>query len=106
MIETRLTYAQEQLVISVRDTGIGIPAHALRHVWREFRQVQSVDGRRVEGFGLGLAIVRHYATLLGGTCEITSTVGQGTTVCVTLPAQRASTAITYQELPKLPMHQL
>jgi signal transduction histidine kinase len=92
-IDTRITYAEEHLVITVSDTGIGIPSQALPHVWREFRQVQSVDGRRVEGFGLGLAIVRRYATLLGGACEIASTVGQGTTVSVTVPAQRASSAI-------------
>jgi len=86
MIEVRLARDADGFRIRVADTGIGIPPQALPHVWREFRQVQSIDGRRVGGFGLGLAIVRRYATLLGGACEISSTVGQGTTVTITLPA--------------------
>jgi len=93
-IEVRLTYDSSWLVIQVHDTGVGIPEHALPHVWREFRQVQSVDGRRVEGFGLGLAIVRRYTTLLGGSCDLSSTVGRGTTLSVRVPAERLASAMT------------
>lgn len=85
-VDVRLLRNETGLHITVADTGIGIASYALPHVWREFRQVPSVDGRRVGGFGLGLAIVRRYTTLLGGSCNISSTVGRGTTVSVALPA--------------------
>ncbi len=75
-----------QVLISVADTGAGIPARQLEHIWSEFRQVQSSDGRRAGGFGLGLAIVRQYATILRGQYGADSIEGQGTRVWVTLPA--------------------
>jgi signal transduction histidine kinase len=71
--------------IRVTDSGIGIPARLLSHIWSPFRQVPSPDGRRIDGFGLGLAIVRHYVTLLGGRCGADSVEGHGTTVWVVLP---------------------
>ena len=72
--------------LSVVDTGIGIPADDLPHVFDEFRQVERQGGEQSEGTGLGLAIARKTAELLGGTITATSEVGRGTTFTVALPA--------------------
>ena len=86
VIDVHIQLQGPELLISVADTGTGIPNHQLEHIWAEFRQVQLHDGRRVRGFGLGLAIVRQYATLLRGRYGIDSIEGKGTRVWVTLPA--------------------
>jgi len=62
--------------INVRDTGIGIAADQLDNIFREFHQLRSHD-RAIEGFGLGLAIVRRLADLLGHEIEVTSEPGVG-----------------------------
>jgi len=63
-IELELRVHGEELYIGVSDTGVGIPAQQLPFIWSDFRQVQHRDGSYPEGFGLGLAIVRQYATML------------------------------------------
>lgn len=72
-------------IIAVVDTGCGIPKDAQQRVWEEFRQVG--DGLRAGGFGLGLAIVRHYVQAMGGESELNSEPGEGTRVTVRLPAE-------------------
>jgi len=75
-----------EFIIEVTDTGMGVPPEELPHIWSEFRQVQSPRDRSRGGFGLGLAIVRLYTTLLGGRYGAESEVGCGTRVWVNLPA--------------------
>jgi signal transduction histidine kinase len=76
----------------VEDTGIGIPQQELTKVFEEFHQVRGAHQRGRSGTGLGLPYARSLVTLLGGTIELTSTVGVGTTVIATLPADAASAA--------------
>ena len=71
--------------LTVTDTGIGIPVDKLQMVWQPFTQVDSSYTRQQGGTGLGLAIVRSVVNLLGGHATLTSTVGTGTAVQVTLP---------------------
>ena len=76
-----------QTELSVTDTGSGIAADFLPHVFERFRQADSSTARSFGGLGLGLAIVRQLAELHGGQVSVTSPgLGQGTTVTVTLPA--------------------
>jgi cell cycle sensor histidine kinase DivJ len=73
-------------VLTVSDTGIGIPAEKLELLGRPFMQVQDGFTREYEGTGLGLALVKGLVALHGGRLHIRSTAGEGTVVTVTLPA--------------------
>jgi signal transduction histidine kinase len=72
--------------IWVRDSGIGIPDDQISHVFEPFFQVESGPTRRYPGIGLGLAIARDLARAMDGEVRLESTVGEGTTVSVFLPA--------------------
>jgi two-component system sensor histidine kinase SenX3 len=78
------TPAQVSLV--VRDTGVGIPARDLPRIFERFYRVDRARSRETGGTGLGLAIVRHVAENHGGSVEVTSELGAGTTFSVLLPA--------------------
>ncbi len=69
----------------VRDTGIGMPPNAASYIFEPFQQVDGTDKRKYKGTGLGLAITKRLVERLGGSIEIASELGHGTTFSVTLP---------------------
>lgn len=73
------------VVIEVTDTGSGIPADDLPHVFDRFWRAEKSRSRRTGGSGLGLAIVRKLVEAHGGTAEATSTEGEGSTFALRLP---------------------
>jgi signal transduction histidine kinase len=73
------------LNISVEDTGIGIPPHALDFIFDPFRQVDGTTTRAHSGTGLGLAIAKSYVNQLGGSIHVKSVPGEGSTFIVLLP---------------------
>jgi CheY-like chemotaxis protein len=73
----------------VRDTGGGIPADQLPHVFERFRRVEGAAARTHEGTGIGLALVQELGRLHGGSVSVTSEVGRGTTFRVAIPAGHA-----------------
>ena len=74
-------------VLTVSDTGIGIPPEHQQRVFQRFYRVDKSHSRASGGTGLGLAIVKHAAEVQGAEIRLESTPGKGTTVMVTFPGQ-------------------
>ena len=81
---TLVDHANEVL-LSVSDTGTGIPAHELSNVFKRFHRVQGAPGRTYEGTGIGLALVESLVKLHGGSVALESKIGQGTTFSIRIP---------------------
>jgi signal transduction histidine kinase len=79
---------QGDLVISIKDTGIGIPSEHLERVLNPFEQVADHLTKENEGTGLGLPIARALIELHGGSLTLSSALGVGTTVALRLPHER------------------
>ena len=79
--------AGRTVAILVRDTGVGIPVESRSKVFEDFRQLDSSPARGYGGTGLGLSICARLAQMLGGTIDLQSTVGQGSTFTLKLPAR-------------------
>jgi two-component system, OmpR family, sensor kinase len=79
-------------ILEVTDTGIGIPAEAIPHVFERFYRVDGARSRQLGGTGLGLAIVKSICTAFGGTVAVQSTMGSGTTFRVELPLETNGTS--------------
>ena len=82
------------LVLSVRDTGCGIPESAQGVVFESFRQVDGGANRRHGGTGLGLAISRGLVGQMGGTLALESEVGRGSLFTIRLPIDRVATPVS------------
>ena len=80
------------LILTVSDTGIGIPADKLALIGQPFMQVQNEYTRRYEGTGLGLSLVKGLVALHGGTFVIESKPGEGTVIAIRLPADGSGIA--------------
>jgi PAS domain S-box-containing protein len=74
-----------RFLLSVRDTGIGIPAKDVSRIFREFEQLDSGTARRYGGTGLGLPVTQKLVDLMGGSISVQSEVGIGSTFTVRLP---------------------
>ena len=87
-IMVRLALVDDGAMLSIRDTGCGIPADQLPGIFQPFEQSAKGYGHAKGGTGLGLALVRSLTELHGGTCRIDSEVDMGTLVTVFIPWPR------------------
>ena len=87
-----------EIRLAVRDTGIGIPAHAIKELFQEFHQLEAGDGRRYDGTGVGLALSRRLARALGGEIDVRSGEGEGSTFTLVLP--RIAALVTVERPPQ------
>jgi len=86
-VEIKTVQTNNQIIISVTDSGIGISAEHLPHIFDEFRQADGSTSRKYGGTGLGLAIAKKYANLLGGNISVTSVLEKGSTFTLSLPVE-------------------
>ena len=86
--EVKITVRKEggKSILTVADTGIGIPKEDQARVFERFYRVDKSHSRKIGGTGLGLSIVKHAVSYLGGEIFLESVEGEGTTVTVTFPA--------------------
>jgi len=87
------------VVVSVQDSGVGIPTDQLDRVFEEYFQVENASRDRRKGLGLGLAIVKHIANLLGHSLNVSSLPGKGSTFAVSLPLVREASSPRLEEYP-------
>ncbi|HEY9830142.1 MAG TPA: PAS domain S-box protein, partial [Stenomitos sp.] len=80
-----LRWADDHVELEVRDTGTGIPAEEMPHLFERFHRVEGARGRTYEGSGIGLSLVQELVKLHGGTIQVRSVVNQGTTFWVSIP---------------------
>jgi two-component system cell cycle sensor histidine kinase PleC len=79
---------EQHMSIAISDTGIGIPPEKICDLGQPFSQIESTASRRYQGSGMGLFITKALVERHGGDLEIESRLGEGTTVTISLPADR------------------
>ncbi|MBN2293422.1 MAG: response regulator [Pirellulales bacterium] len=89
-----------RIQFDVEDTGIGLPEKAIRHIFEPFTQVDSSASRRYGGTGLGLAVSRKLARLLGGDITARSKQGKGSTFKLTIDPGSLDDVLWLDALPK------
>lgn len=82
---------EERVLLSVADTGIGIPTEHQERIFERFYRVDKSRSKELGGTGLGLSIVKHAARLHGAEIELQSEAGSGTTITVSFPKTRERT---------------
>jgi signal transduction histidine kinase len=85
IITVRSWRADEQVLVSVSDTGVGIPVEDQDRIFEQFEQGSLEDGRRPDGAGLGLALSKEFVEMHGGRIWVESEAGQGSTFTFSLP---------------------
>ncbi|ACC81440.1 ATP-binding protein [Nostoc punctiforme] len=84
-IAVSLQWANDHIEFAVKDTGIGIPAEEIPHLFKRFHRVKGAQGRTFEGSGIGLSLVQELVQMHGGTVKVTSVLGAGSCFTISIP---------------------
>jgi len=84
-VEVRLERQGEAAVVTIKDSGMGIPKEDMVHLWEEFYRASNARQSSIVGTGLGLSIVKRWVETFNGFISVQSREGQGTTFTVTFP---------------------
>ncbi|WP_448266609.1 ATP-binding protein [Nostoc sp. DSM 114159] len=84
-IAVSLQWSNDHVEFAVKDTGIGIPAAEIPHLFERFHRVKGAQGRTFEGSGIGLSLVQELVQMHGGTVDVTSLLGAGSCFTVSIP---------------------
>lgn len=85
---------ENDLIIKVSDTGLGIPKEDLPRIFERFYRVDKARSRQIGGTGLGLAIVKHVAISFGGKVEVNSEIEKGTEFTITIPLRPVNSSVS------------
>lgn len=85
-ITVTLTTAKNQVLLKVKDTGVGIPEKDIPKMFERFHRVENITGRTYEGTGIGLSLISELVKLHQGTITVQSKSGEGSEFTVTLPS--------------------
>jgi len=88
---------ENNLILEIKDTGIGIPNDKLQGIFDAFKQVDGSISREYGGTGLGLSISKTIVDLMNGKIEVSSVFGKGTSFVVSIPLVKASKKIEYKK---------
>lgn len=109
-VEIEITQVDQNIQVSIKDSGVGISEEHLPYIFDEFRQADGSTSRKFGGSGLGLAIARKFANLLGGTISVISTPSQGSEFILNLPIKSVAinqiTDVNPARILKQKIHQL
>lgn len=100
-IQAELNRPNNQLTLTVTDTGVGIPKNKHEQVFNSFEQADTSTTRQFGGTGLGLAIVKNLVKLMNGDIILTSAVGLGTKFEVSLPIAWQEGKVASENIPRL-----
>ena len=78
------------MIISITDNGIGMAEEFQKHIFEAFERERTATITQIEGSGIGMGIVKKLVDLMGGTIEVESKLGEGSTFTVTIPCKKAS----------------
>jgi PAS domain S-box-containing protein len=98
-VEVDVTGTEDKVVVSIKDSGLGIPTEDIPHLFQKFYRVENVDRQAIGGTGLGLYLCRRLVETMQGRLWVESTFGTGSTFFVELPR------ISNQEAERMKMEQ-
>ena len=104
-VDARLSADGKLVVITVSDSGIGIVADDLPHIFERFYQGAARNSTISGGMGIGLSLVKEFTELLGGTISVTSIYGNGTTFTLQFPVAEKEEAVQEAELIPMPVEE-
>ena len=101
VVQVRVERHDTTVSVAVSDEGLGIPQAELPHLFQRFYRASNVDEGQISGLGVGLYIVKELVTLHGGTVDVVSTEGRGSTFIIRLPLSEDQAAAQAPSVPTI-----